>query len=70
MRGKFIETAILKPASVFRKEMLVITNTHNIAHKSQKFNSAATALDMKPVQSTLLIMACGSLQSELKQFML
>lgn len=49
MKGKFIEIAILKPTNVFRKNVLVITNTHNIAYKSQKFNSAATVLDMKPV---------------------
>jgi len=60
----------IKANKCFRREVLVITNTHYIAKKSQKFNSTATALDMKPVQSTLLITACKSLHSELKQFML
>jgi len=70
MKGKFIEIAILEPINAFIREVFMITNTHNIAWKSQKFNSAATVLDMKPVQSTSLIMACKSLHSELKQFML
>jgi len=31
MRGKFREIAILKPTNVFGRDVLVITNMHNIA---------------------------------------